>query len=73
MLADNTKTAMVTLFNDAIISLIDTPCVEMVIQHGYDNPQQIPKPTETIRGKEKIFLLQFNNRFYNKLCGQPGF
>ncbi|KAF5781652.1 putative nucleic acid-binding, replication factor A [Helianthus annuus] len=63
ILADNTKTAMVTLFNDAILSLIDTPCVEMVTQHGYDNPQQIPKPLEIIRGKEKIFLLQFNNRF----------
>ncbi|MFS8023522.1 putative nucleic acid-binding, replication factor A [Helianthus anomalus] len=63
ILADNTKTTMVTLFNDAILSLIDTPCVEMVTQHGYDNPQLIPKPLETIRGKEKIFLLQFNNRF----------
>ncbi|MFS7964658.1 putative nucleic acid-binding protein [Helianthus anomalus] len=36
MLADNTKTTMVTLFKDVIISLIDTPCVEMVTQHGYD-------------------------------------
>ncbi|KAM0016426.1 putative nucleic acid-binding protein [Helianthus debilis subsp. tardiflorus] len=56
------KISKVTLFNDAIVSLIDTPCVEMVTQHGYC-PQQIPKPLETIRGKEKIFLLQFNNRF----------
>ncbi|XP_021979699.2 replication protein A 70 kDa DNA-binding subunit B-like [Helianthus annuus] len=61
-IADTTGTATVTLFDEAMNSLVQTRCEELIIQQGYTDPYVIPDKIEAFKGVTKTFHLQFNNR-----------
>lgn len=60
-IADNTSTSTVVLFNEPMTTLLGYDCDELVITKGYTNPNVLPSPMNKLRGKIKIFQLQFQN------------
>ncbi|KAL8236043.1 hypothetical protein R6Q59_017124 [Mikania micrantha] len=52
--ADETSTTNMVFFNEAMTSILNIKCAEMVINHGYTDPKTIPTPILFIRGIPKI-------------------
>ncbi|XP_076901095.1 uncharacterized protein LOC143555428 [Bidens hawaiensis] len=54
--------ATVTLFDEAVFSLVRTDAMKMVIEKAFEDPETIPDPLQVKIGQTKMFQLQFNNR-----------
>ncbi|KAD2806114.1 hypothetical protein E3N88_39491 [Mikania micrantha] len=52
--AEETSTTNMVFFNEAITSIVNIKCAEMVINHGYTDPKTIPTPILSVRGIPKI-------------------
>ncbi|KAD5961964.1 hypothetical protein E3N88_13437 [Mikania micrantha] len=57
-LADNTGSISVTIFDQAITSVIGISCYEMVVQRGYTDTTIILEPLQSIKGQDKIYRLE---------------
>ncbi|KAM0054438.1 putative nucleic acid-binding, replication factor A [Helianthus debilis subsp. tardiflorus] len=58
-IADDTTSVAVVLFNDVMTSLLGMDCHDMVVEEDNPSPHILPTPLRAIRGKLKIFQLQF--------------
>ncbi|KAK1434098.1 hypothetical protein QVD17_11016 [Tagetes erecta] len=58
-IADNTSSCSVVLFNEPMTTLLGYDCHDMVVREGYTDPHILPAPMRLIRGKPKIFQVQF--------------
>ncbi|KAD6119722.1 hypothetical protein E3N88_10993 [Mikania micrantha] len=57
-LADDTGSISVTIFDQAVTSVIGISCYEMVVQRGYTDTTIIPEPLLSIKGQDKIYRLE---------------
>ncbi|KAL8223742.1 hypothetical protein R6Q57_019217 [Mikania cordata] len=48
--ADETSTTNMVLFNEAMTSILNISCADMVIIHGHTDPKIIPTPLISLRG-----------------------
>ncbi|KAL8248246.1 hypothetical protein R6Q59_005114 [Mikania micrantha] len=48
--ADETSTTNMVFFNEAVTSILNISCADMVIIHGHTDPKILPTPLFSIRG-----------------------
>ncbi|KAK9060364.1 hypothetical protein SSX86_021068 [Deinandra increscens subsp. villosa] len=61
--ADETGTTVVTIFEEAMTSIIGISSEKMVVEHGYTDPLVIPEPIHQIKGQQKTFILRKAERY----------
>ncbi|KAK9051561.1 hypothetical protein SSX86_028188 [Deinandra increscens subsp. villosa] len=61
--ADDTGTTVVTIFEEAMTSIIGISSEKMVVEHGYTDPLVIPEPIHQIKGLQKTFILRKAERY----------
>ncbi|KAD4888565.1 hypothetical protein E3N88_20638 [Mikania micrantha] len=57
-IADNTGSTTATLFDEAVTTLLGTPCSELISKGGYTDLETVPAPLHALKGHNKTFFLQ---------------
>ncbi|XP_076887723.1 uncharacterized protein LOC143537952 [Bidens hawaiensis] len=57
-ITDDTKSASAIFFDEAMTSLLQTECINMVVDQGYKDPNIIPEPLHSMIRQTRIFQLE---------------
>lgn len=74
VIADESSDANAIFFNEAMTQMLYKNCQDMVITHGYSDPDTVPLEILHIRGKRRIFEIAMKRdgtMAINKAIPQP--